>query len=276
MMFHKLLISLTVKENCEFTKSCKHILSASSVTSSSATTSSSPSARLIVAAYQPTIARINMTTKTNSATSNADETVILERRANEGVEPNLFINQRQQRQQQQQQYQHQQQNKASLEQLISLEKMLSLHLPNFFNRPHPLTIYTQDLIFIDNIRGNKYKGIASYAIRINLFKLYHVLNYSSNKVELLNLVKNPEESYIKIRWRVISKPGIMYFLLNFWRFLSKSNELWKDGISTMIVNRDGKVYTHICDNIDVEIDEKKRSTTKEAIKNRLVNRGLNV
>lgn len=85
MMFHKLLTSLAVKENCELTKSCKHILSASSVTSSSTANSSSSSARLVFAAYQPTIARRNMTTQNNSTSSNADQTVILERRGNKGL-----------------------------------------------------------------------------------------------------------------------------------------------------------------------------------------------
>lgn len=165
------------------------------------------------------------------------------------------------------------QNKASLEKLTLLGKELEYHLPKLFVAPHPMTFYTKDLIFIDNIRGVKCKGLSQYSLHITLIKLYHHINYSSTTLNLLNLVKNPEESSIKIRWRITSKPGLIHAILFFWNYNSKSSEIWRDGLSTMVVDRDGKIFCHICDNIEADLN-KEAPSTKETLKERLVNRGL--
>lgn len=162
-------------------------------------------------------------------------------------------------------------SKASPEQLTLVANQLVHHLPRFFSQPHPFDLYTKDIVFIDNIRSMRIQGASQYALQIALIKLYHNIRYTSVKAELLNLVKYPEESCIKIRWRIITKPGIIQFILFFYKF--HSIEKWKDGISTMHVNKEGKIYCHVCDNIDVETDDIK---IKKVVKNPLVDRGLNV
>lgn len=165
-----------------------------------------------------------------------------------------------------------QQDKASPEQLTHIQKHLEATLPNFIKIGHQLSIYTPDTTFIDNIRGVKTKGLVQYSIQLNLIRIYHIIRYSHIKIDLLNLVKIPEESCIRIRWRATTKPGLLTFLLLFWKF--GSMEKWKDGISTFYVNNQGKVFCHVCDNIDVDMDIKDKE--KQSIKSRLVNRGLNV
>lgn len=162
-------------------------------------------------------------------------------------------------------------NKASLGQLDELAKIMTSLLPRFLVAPHPFNLYSKDMVFINNIRSIRVKGIGPYAVQVTSTKLYLNFKYSRTKLQLLNLVKNPEESSIKIRWRLVSKPGVIRFILFFYKF--HETEEWKDGISTFYVNKEGKIYCHVCDNIDIEED---KSTLKKSIKNPLVDGGIHV
>lgn len=165
------------------------------------------------------------------------------------------------------------QMKATPAQLVELEKTLVHCLPNFFKNLHPFHIYTKDVVLIDNIRNIRVRGIAKYHTQITLIKGFHAIKYTRSHLELLNLVKNQEESCIKVRWRIVSKPGLIRGLFSLKQFLQFGGEIWKDGISTMHVNQEGKIYCHVCDNIDVGTDDIRQ---KKAIKNPLINRGLSV
>lgn len=136
--------------------------------------------------------------------------------------------------------------KANQAQLYNIELALQEHVPKFFSYSHPYGYYSSDMVFNDNIRGVKLQGLTKYATRINLIKIYFTLRYSSNRMELLNLVKNPEESFIKVRWRIKSKPVFKTYL---------GKEIWNDGISTFHVNSNGKICSHICDNVQTDTKE---------------------
>lgn len=168
--------------------------------------------------------------------------------------------------------------KASPAQLAHLEDKLVHHLPYIFNHPHLFDLYSKDIIFIDNIRKIKTQGLSQYALQVYLFKIYHNVRYMSAKLELLNLVKHPEESYIKIRWRIVTKPGLTRSVFSMFKNLQLINKLekWNDGISTMHVNNKGKIYCHVCDKIDVDDADDMNLKAKQTLKNPLVNRGLNV
>lgn len=166
------------------------------------------------------------------------------------------------------------QDRASPQQLIALESQVVQHLPKFFSHPHPLDHYTSDVKFINNIRGVQTQGLTAYALQLSLYKTAYFLKYTGLKVELLNLVKNPEESFLRIRWRIVSKPGFLYLMLFFWRFNQKA--LWTDGISTLHVNNQGKIYCHVCDNIDIGTDDTSKTKQNQGLKTPLVDRGLNV
>lgn len=140
-------------------------------------------------------------------------------------------------------------NKASPEQLGAVEASALKQVPDFFKRPHKLDSYTNDIKFIDNIRGIKTVGTFKYALQLSFIRLYYSMKYSAARAEILNLVKNNEESYVRIRWRLIGKPGLIRIVI------LKFGENWKDGISTLYVNKEGKVHTHICDNIETDINK---------------------
>lgn len=152
--------------------------------------------------------------------------------------------------------------KASPEQLALMEKKLVEHLPDFFKGHHMFSLYTKDVMLVDNIRNLKTQGLSSYATQVALIKIYYHMRYSSKKLELLNLVKNPEESYIRVRWRIVTTPGQLGTLLYVGAFKLKAGEKWKDGISTFHVNQNGLIYCHVCDNIDVDTNET-TSTNKQ-------------
>lgn len=137
-------------------------------------------------------------------------------------------------------------NKANQAQLYNIEQALLINVPRFFTYNHPFAYYNNDLVFVDNIRNVKTQGIARYAWRINMIKFYFVIRYSQNRMEVLNLVKNSEESFIKVRWRIKSKPVLTTYF---------GKETWTDGISTFHVNEEGKISSHICDNVQTDTNE---------------------
>jgi hypothetical protein len=161
--------------------------------------------------------------------------------------------------------------KASLEQLTRVADIMTGHLPKFLTTPHPFQIYSKDIVFIDNIRSKRVQGLGQYALQVGITKLYFTIRYSSTRMELLNLVKDPEESCVKIRWRFVSKPGLIRFILFPFRF--HSDEIWTDGISSFYVNTEGKIYCHVCDNIDHEEDTR---NVEKVVKNPLVSKGVHV
>lgn len=136
--------------------------------------------------------------------------------------------------------------KASNEQLYNIEQALLERVPKFFTQAHPSAYYSNEIVFIDNIRGFKTTGLTKYIFRINLIKSYFTIRYSQNSMELLNLVKSPEESLIKVRWRIKSKAVLKTYL---------GKETWRDGISTFYVDQQGKICSHICDNVQLDAKE---------------------
>lgn len=160
--------------------------------------------------------------------------------------------------------------RATMEQLTELEARVQEEGRNFFQKTLNSSYYTKDLLFINNIRNIRTTNLAQYVMQINLVKAYYAINYTTTRCELLNLVKNPEESYIRIRWRFISRPGLFRIVLTFWKFIE--HEKWTDGISTLYVNRDGKVYCHVCDTIDVDLNDLGHLKRKKSLKERLMDR----
>lgn len=161
--------------------------------------------------------------------------------------------------------------KASHEQLLYLENRVVDHAPEFFKTNHIFDIYTNDIIFIDNIRNKRSKGLLVYKLHVNLYKSYSSLRYHSVRLELLSIAKDPDESLLRFRWRLVATPFPLWSLIiNIMmkrRFEYELKESWTDHISTMHVNSDGLVHCHVCDNFDVDIDEK---SIKQIIKNKFV------
>lgn len=166
------------------------------------------------------------------------------------------------------------QGKASLDQLMAIEKVINEHAPMFFSRPHPFILYTKDIIFINNTRKppTQTVGVTSYVIRLSLVRLYYSIKFTRAELKILNIVKHPEESFIKLRWRFVTRPGMLHLLFNI-RNVTTLTTTWDfDAISTFHVNKDGLIYCHICDNVEAQYDELDE-LSKKSIKAPFIERG---
>ncbi|XP_071879214.1 uncharacterized protein [Bombus fervidus] len=145
--------------------------------------------------------------------------------------------------------------------------ILRKDLPLLFVKQLNYGIYTQDLVFVNNIRGTTSVGIQHYFKQVALLKVIGHLKYAFVKFEVLKMTMHPEDNSIKVRWRIVGISGTRVFL-TFWKikiFDSKdqteSTPAWYDGFSTFYVNNDGKVFKHVVDKTmpDQNVTEKLKS-----------------
>ncbi|XP_050577876.1 uncharacterized protein LOC126916273 [Bombus affinis] len=145
--------------------------------------------------------------------------------------------------------------------------ILRKDLPLLFVKQLDYGIYTQDLVFVNNIRGTTSVGIQHYFKQIAFLKIIGHLKYAFVKFEVLKMTMHPEDNSIKVRWRIVGISGTRVFL-TFWKIkMWNSKEqvdntpAWYDGFSTFYVNNDGKVFKHIVDKTmpDQNVTEKFKS-----------------
>lgn len=100
------------------------------------------------------------------------------------------------------------------------------------------------------------------------------LRYAYVKMEILKITKHPEDSSVKVRWRIRGISGLKVMAL-FWKYkLWNIKELfdkteayvfslkpflqffkfffiysWYDGFSTFYLDNDGVVYKHVADKV---------------------------
>ncbi|KAF3430780.1 hypothetical protein E2986_00346 [Frieseomelitta varia] len=142
--------------------------------------------------------------------------------------------------------------------------ILRKDLPLLFIKQMNYEIYTQDVVFINNIRGTTSVGIAQYFKQITLLKIIGHLKYAFVKLEVLKMTMHPEDNSIKVRWRIVGISGTRVFLtfwkIKVWNTKEKTDNAaaWYDGFSTFYVNNDGKIFKHIVDKTmpDQDIAEK--------------------
>ncbi|KOX79089.1 hypothetical protein WN51_09899 [Melipona quadrifasciata] len=142
--------------------------------------------------------------------------------------------------------------------------ILRKDLPLLFIKQMNYEIYTQDVVFINNIRGTTSVGITQYFKQITLLKIIGHLKYAFVKLEVLKMTMHPEDNSIKVRWRIVGISGTRVFL-TFWKIKvwnakeqTDNAAAWYDGFSTFYVNNDGKIFKHIVDKTipDQDITEK--------------------
>ncbi|CAK9812915.1 Uncharacterized protein C6orf136 homolog [Anthophora quadrimaculata] len=153
---------------------------------------------------------------------------------------------------------------SSETQLQSIFNILSEDLPFLFVKPMNYKIYTNDLIFVNNIKGTTTTGLYHYVKQIAFLKIIGHLKYAYVKLEVLKMTMHPEDSSIKVRWRIVGISGTHLFL-TFWKFkLWNSKEYiqdaqsWYDGFSTFYVNNDSKIFKHIVDKMMPDQDTKEK------------------
>ena len=92
-----------------------------------------------------------------------------------------------------------------------------IKLPSFFQRRHCFELYTNDVVFEDNIRNIKTYGLRAYACYATLFKMYANFKFKDVNLRLLKMTEHLDESCIKVRWRVVGDQQFSMFIA-FWSF----------------------------------------------------------
>ena len=143
--------------------------------------------------------------------------------------------------------------KPSEAQLQNVFDCLSKDLPMLFVKTMDYTLYTQDLVFINNIRGVSTTGLVNYVKQIAFLKIIGHIKFAYIRLNVMKMTMHPEDNTIKVRWRIVGISGTHVFLqfwkVKVWNMKQHINdtEAWYDGFSTFHVNNDGKVFKHVVD-----------------------------
>ncbi|CAG9783309.1 unnamed protein product [Diatraea saccharalis] len=160
-------------------------------------------------------------------------------------------------------------DKPSEEQLMKVFHVLSETMPNLFIKPLDYSIYHPNMVFVNNIRGTTTVGLFPYVRQIALLRTVGHIKFAYVKFEIMKITANPEDSSVKLRWRIKGISGLKVFFM-FWKYklwnlkeVFQDQELWYDGFSTFYVGGDGLVHKHIADKVmpdqDTIIDDEEKA-----------------
>nr|XP_049698792.1 uncharacterized protein LOC110374652 [Helicoverpa armigera] len=159
--------------------------------------------------------------------------------------------------------------KPNEEQLMKVYYTLSDTMPNLFVKPLDYSIYHPNMVFVNNIRGTTSVGLFHYVKQVALLRTVGHLKFAYVKLEVMKITAHPEDSSIKMRWRIKGISGLKVFFM-FWKYklwnmkeVFQDQELWYDGFSTFYVGADGLVQKHIVDKVmpdqDTIIDDEEKA-----------------
>lgn len=145
--------------------------------------------------------------------------------------------------------------KPDAEKLSFVFNKLAETLPRLFTQPLDYTIYAQNIVFENRIRGVRTVGLFPYVRQVALLRTVGHLKFAYVKFEILKITKHPEEGCVKVRWRIKGLSGLKAILrfwkVKIWNWKSVEDQMvhWYDGFSTFYVGADGLVHTHIADSM---------------------------
>ena len=91
--------------------------------------------------------------------------------------------------------------------------------------------------------------------QVALLRTVGHLKFAYVKFEILKITAHPEDSTIKVRWRICGISGLKV-MLQFWKYklwdLKKAfddRESWYDGFSIFYVGSNGMIYKHVADKV---------------------------
>ncbi|XP_050356413.1 uncharacterized protein LOC126777445 [Nymphalis io] len=147
------------------------------------------------------------------------------------------------------------QEKPNEEQLMKIFHTLSNTMPSLFVKPLDYSIYHPNLIFVNNIRGVTTVGLFHYVKQIALLRTVAHIKFAYVNFEILKITPHPEDSSIRMRWRIRGISGLKVFFM-FWKYklwnlkqVFQDQELWYDGFSTFYVGSDGLIQKHVADKV---------------------------
>lgn len=157
------------------------------------------------------------------------------------------------------------------EKLGLIYETLKNDLPQLFVKSLDYRIYTQDLLFINNIKGQTSRGLVWYVKTISFLRIVAHIKFAYVRMHILKMTAHPEDNTIKVRWRIVGIPGykVVSSILTFkvWNIAErlKDAEAWHDGFSTFYVDMDGKVYKHVVDKVMPDEDTHKVEKAKPPV-----------
>ncbi|XP_044761681.1 uncharacterized protein C6orf136 homolog [Coccinella septempunctata] len=154
-------------------------------------------------------------------------------------------------------------DKPTPENLNKVFENLSRSLPKLFVQSMDYSIYHPELIYENNIRGTKTVGLYHFIKDVALLRTVGHLKYAYVKLEVLKITQHPEDSTIKVRWRVRGVSGLSV-MLKFWKYkiwnlrnILEHSDTWYDGFSTFYVNGNGIIFKHIADKMMPDSNEER-------------------
>ncbi|CAH4035160.1 uncharacterized protein C6orf136 homolog isoform X2 [Pieris brassicae] len=159
--------------------------------------------------------------------------------------------------------------KPSEEQLMKVFHVLSTNMPELFFKPIDYSIYHPNLVFVNNIRGVTTVGLIHYVKQVALLRTIGHIKFAYIKLDVMKITAHPEDSTIKMRWRIKGISGLKVFFM-FWKYklwnmkeVFQDQEMWYDGFSTFYVGSDGLIHKHIADKVmpdqDTIIDDEEKA-----------------
>lgn len=76
-------------------------------------------------------------------------------------------------------------------------------------------MYSLDLQFEDNIRNVRTRNIKEYIFYISKIRILSHFKWAAVKLDVLKVTQHPEDSTVRVRWRVVGVPG--FISLRFWK-----------------------------------------------------------
>nr|CAG4645664.1 EOG090X09QP [Lynceus sp. MCZ IZ 141354] len=157
-------------------------------------------------------------------------------------------------------------------QLDVIFKHLSESLPRIFVDTLDYRLYSQDVVFENNITNIRTVGLYNYIKQVALLRTVAHLKYARVGFDILKITSHADEGCIRIRWRIRGISGLKV-LFQFWKYklwnfknIIDNQEVWYDGFSTFYVNADGNIHLHRADKVmpDTDKSEAEKATTLAA------------
>lgn len=111
--------------------------------------------------------------------------------------------------------------KPNPEQLAYVYNTLRTALPKLFVEIMDYKIYENDMIFENNIKGTRTVGLYNYMKQISVLRTIGHIRFAYVRLDILKITQNPEDSSVKVRWRIRGLSGLKVIVL-FWKY-----KLWK-------------------------------------------------
>uniref|UniRef100_A0A8C4Q756 Uncharacterized protein n=1 Tax=Eptatretus burgeri TaxID=7764 RepID=A0A8C4Q756_EPTBU len=121
-------------------------------------------------------------------------------------------------------------------------------LPRFFVSSHNFSIYSENLVFINNILHLTIRGLLAYRLCVQAARLVCSLYFITAEVEVLSLDVSQHDSTVHARWRLRALP-FHVIPLCFFKGGKASSYRTYDAYSTFYVGHDGLVHCHKLDKL---------------------------